>query len=167
MITKVCFKCNVEKSLDNFYKHPQMLDGTVNKCKDCNKKDVKLNYAEKAKDDSFIEKERIRSKEKYHRLGYKQKQKIWDIDKPWKNNSKYKSLRKKFKSIPSSFHLHHWCYKNEFIEDIIVIERFNHRRAHNFLKLDKENLYFIGLDGEILDTKEKHIMYLINKGIKF
>lgn len=41
---KVCFKCGLTLSLDNFYKHPQMADGTVNKCKDCNKKDVSNNY---------------------------------------------------------------------------------------------------------------------------
>lgn len=41
---KTCFKCKLNLSLDNFYKHPQMPDGTVNKCKECNKKDVSLNY---------------------------------------------------------------------------------------------------------------------------
>tara|TARA_R110002153_G_scaffold269609_1_gene435327 strand:- start:436 stop:900 length:465 start_codon:yes stop_codon:yes gene_type:complete len=40
---KKCFKCGAEKPLTDFYKHPQMLDGTVNKCKDCNKRDVKEN----------------------------------------------------------------------------------------------------------------------------
>lgn len=38
---KTCFKCNIKKELKEFYKHPQMPDGTVNKCKDCNKKDNK------------------------------------------------------------------------------------------------------------------------------
>lgn len=40
---KKCFKCNELKSLTSFYKHPQMLDGHVNKCKDCNKRDVREN----------------------------------------------------------------------------------------------------------------------------
>jgi len=40
---KQCFKCLETKKLGEFYKHPRMSDGRVNKCKSCNKADVKKN----------------------------------------------------------------------------------------------------------------------------
>lgn len=44
---KTCFKCGAEKPLTEFYKHPKMKDGRVNKCKECNKKDVVENRKDK------------------------------------------------------------------------------------------------------------------------
>jgi len=163
---KTCFKCNVEKPLSEFYRHNQMADGHVNKCKTCNKLDVKKDYYRKASDPLFIENERERSKEKYVRLNYKERQKQWDIDKPWKRTSIYKGLSKKFK-IPKGFELHHWNYNSDFLEDVIVLKIKEYRQSHTYLEFDDVLLKFKTKKGELLDTKEKHILYLLECGITF
>lgn len=37
-LTKKCFICGGVKPIDDFYKHPFMSDGHLNKCKECTKK---------------------------------------------------------------------------------------------------------------------------------
>ena len=156
---KICFKCNIKKGISEFYKHKQMLDGHLNKCKECTKKDNNINHYKKSEDKEWLEKEKIRQREKYYRLNYKDKQKVWDAEKDWKNNWKYKSLRRKF-VLPKDLELHHWNYNEEHLEDIFIMNINKHKKAHRTLILDIEKKMFRDLEGNLLDTKEKHEKYI-------
>lgn len=58
-VHKVCFKCRETKPLSAFYKHSKMADGHVNKCKECNKVDVKENTERRS--DYYKAYDRLRS----------------------------------------------------------------------------------------------------------
>jgi len=56
---KVCFRCGKEKPFIDFYKHPRMADGHLNKCKTCTKKDVSGNYRKNIEHYTEYEKTRM------------------------------------------------------------------------------------------------------------
>ena len=64
MESKRCFKCGAVKELSLFYRHPRMKDGHVNKCKECNKKDVQKNYRSNIDHYREYERKRFQSQER-------------------------------------------------------------------------------------------------------
>lgn len=150
---KICFKCGIEKDLDDFYKHPQMADGHLNKCKKCAKKDISLNYDSKISDNDYVEKERARGRNKYHRL-YRGMPPVTRKDR--------KEHIKELFNIPlkDNEYMHHWSYAKENLASVIIINRRLHRRLHLLMeKGEDRNIYYF--KGNPLDTKQKHIELII------
>ena len=86
-MNKKCFKCGVEKSLDEFYLHPRMSDGHLNKCKSCTKKDVENRYYDPKKREMIFNYEIKRGQQperKKKRLEYQRKMRL-------KHPKKYKA----------------------------------------------------------------------------
>jgi hypothetical protein len=68
---KACRQCGELKSLAGFYRHPGMLDGHLHRCKDCHKANMRKRHHEKRADPEWLQSERGRGREKYQRLGYR------------------------------------------------------------------------------------------------
>lgn len=158
-VTKTCFKCGRTLPISKFYKLSHARDGYMGKCKDCTKEDVRQNYAKKSKDEAYMEKERVRGREKYLRLYSSGQKSLRHVAK----ESFYPSLRgsKKHLRIKCSrdFELHHWNYN--LIDSVIIMPRALHHRLHTRINLNlTEGIYY---QGDIpLDTVEKHLGVLIS-----
>ena len=70
---KICFKCNIEKDLNSFYKHKRMKDGHLNKCIECTKIDVRT----RAEKPDVMEKTRQWAREWIKRPEIKEKRRVY------------------------------------------------------------------------------------------
>ena len=82
---KVCFKCNESKPICEFYKHPRMADGHLNKCKTCAKRDVNKHREENI--ESFREYDRERGKTRKRIDRNIERQRVARKEMPWKHKA--------------------------------------------------------------------------------
>jgi hypothetical protein len=154
--TKVCFKCGRKLPLSEFYKHPRMSDGHLNKCKDCAKHDVKKDYDRKSKDESWIKKERNRGREKYHRLCYKDRDFNNKTRRDFHPSNDRRALKARGYNVEGK-EIHHWNYNEP--RSVILLSPKAHHRIHKHIIASREDNYCHTLDGMCLDTEEKTLKF--------
>jgi len=146
---KTCFKCSRELPLSDFYVHPQMGDGHLNKCKACTKKDTADRVAVKRLDIEWLAKETVRLREKANRLG--------------RLHPEQGAARRAVRTLGKSrdAHWHHWSYRTEHRLDVLRMHPKDHRALHEHLKYDEVAMVFrVRYTGELLDTREKHEAFI-------
>lgn len=161
---KECFKCNNKKSTDDFYKHSGMQDGLLNKCKECCRKECRLNLKKNMLNPKWVDKEKKRQKIKAVKTG-KVKHLRYREKYPEKYKAKTQSQRVKLKVKGN--HKHHWSYNEEHYKDVIELSVKDHLTIHRFTIYDQERMmYRIAKDGVLLDSKILTIGFMESIGIK-
>ncbi len=119
-MTKICFKCQHEKPLTEFYRHPRMADGHLNKCRGCTRAEVRINRAER--DGYYLRYDRTRASRPHRREDRRRRNARCRRDHPERERA-YRAVAKALKAgrlskpdecqgcgSPGSVHAHHENY---------------------------------------------------------
>lgn len=164
-----CRTCQIVKDINKFYKHPEGKGGYGNRCIACEREYNKAYLAEKRKDPEYVEKQRARSIERYHRLRYgetykrsKEGRKLARENYQTKYPEKYEALKACNPLRPKDGReMHHWSYKEEHYRDFILLDKKSHNLIHRYMSYDQEHMmYRISKTGELLDNRESHEAFI-------
>jgi hypothetical protein len=84
---KACFKCGETKPLDDFYKHPMMADGRLNKCANCTRADTRANRA--ARVEYYQAYDRHRNRDPRRIFERKERERLKPTHRPETDPAKY------------------------------------------------------------------------------
>lgn len=144
---KNCFKCGNAKPLECFYKHPQMADGHLNKCKECTKNDVRAHRYSESRE-KILQYDRLRANNP------KRKEKRKTIISNWvkKHPEKVSAQQKLRRAIKSGLIIkwpvcalpecdkkpeaHHPDYSRPL--DVVWLCTAHHRQTHALMRFYKE-----------------------------
>lgn len=157
MQTKTCFKCGRELPLSEFYKHPQMGDGHLNKCKECTKRDVHMNYDMHSQNPEWLEKERARGRDKFKRL-YKGKV-INHIRQICPSAANINAMLRRRGFDMTGKEAHHWNYN--FPYSVFILTKSVHKKIHQHLSSVVDKQFFTDT-GIRIDTEEQALLYYRN-----
>lgn len=131
-----------------------MGDGHLNKCKDCTKKDAHNRWKEKSKDPEWIEKERARGREKFQRLGYRDKYKPTSLRNILPNA--YGNVERKLRQhgfVKKGYEFHHWNYN--ILNSVFQVSRKAHKCLHRHLTFNRQDKYCYTEDGTRLVSERQ------------
>lgn len=164
-----CVVGEVKQPLSEFYTHARMGDGHLGRCKSCCKADAKKRHDELMKDPDFVESEKKRGRDKYHRLyndgrHYPSPEKKRETMKRY--NERYPEKRKAknravhLKPITKGNELHHWSYNEEHYKDVIELTVSDHAKLHRYMKYSQPDKMYRTLNGTLLNTRKLHERYM-------
>jgi len=154
---KPCIRCKEVKPIDEFYAHPMMGDGHLNKCKACCKEQARERHYRKTKNDPvWVESERERHRQKFRRLGSG-----WRVSPSAGENAARLAAKRVIPTIPAGMERHHWSYRRDHWADVILLRIDNHRALHQAMTYDEQAKQFRTRRGHLMDTKAKHIRYML------
>jgi hypothetical protein len=144
MVEKKCFKCGRTLPITEFYSHPNMKDGHLNKCKECHHEDCRKYRVKMSKDSAFVEHERERSKEK---------------DKNRKRNrrnffSRNAQRDMKVKGIDTKgLEAHHWNYNLR--RSVFLLSKRAHHCIHAMTSVNIADGYTYTKDGRRIESEHE------------
>jgi len=94
MTAKICFKCGIMKPLNNYYRHIEMEDGRIGKCKACAKKDSSDHYRNNREHYAEYEHQRFQNPERKKAvIEYQRKRREKNPEKYRANTAVHNAIR--------------------------------------------------------------------------